>query len=144
MDEQPTWRARLTTPEEEAAIGNVIDRLNKFSSGELRACPICDKPLDKLYCWHGIENRVLYCRPCNCRLGCWDDAPAWAREAGIVEDDKAFLEEAGREPTCEELREDYPDEDWSDCEDNPIDTTFQEANGQKRLPGLFEEHGTDD
>lgn len=116
-DDNPTWSARLTTEEEEAAIGSVINRLNKFSTGELRTCPICDKPIEKLWCWHGIETRVLYVRPCNCRLGVWEDAPKWAREAGIVEDDTSFMDEAMREPTCEELRETYPDEDWTDCKD---------------------------
>lgn len=131
-----TWVARLTHGSEPDAK-NIGLRLNQFSSGELRGfCPICSQPLEKICCWHGIDTRVLYVKPCNCRLGVWEDAPQWAREAGIVEDDTSFFDESMHEPTCEELREDYPDEDWSGCDDNPIDYAAQEAAGQKRLPGF--------
>ena len=144
-EENPTWVARLTTEteeEQEKAIGDLITRLNKFSTGDLRTCPICNQPIDKIMCWHGIDVRVLYVKPCNCRLGCWEDAPNWAREAGIVEDDTSYFDECMREPTCDELREDYPDEDWTGCEDDPIDTAAQERAGQKRLPGIDEEESS--
>lgn len=144
-NEQPRWLARLTkyeelTNAEMQSLGDLITRLNQFSSGDLRTCPICDQSIEKLYCWHGIEYVVLYVRPCGCRLGCWEDAPAWAVEAGIVDHDSRFLEEASHEPTCAELREDYPDEDWTGCEDDPIDYDAQERAGQKRLPG-FDDDG---
>ncbi len=45
-EENPTWLARLTTGEE-AQAGSVINRLDNFSTGESRTCPICDKPIEK-------------------------------------------------------------------------------------------------
>lgn len=125
-DEQPTWLARISSDDEGANIGQ---RMSQFASGETRACPICQAAAERLYCWHGIEYVVLYVKPCGCRLGCWEDAPAWARAAGIVDDDRSLFEDEEDEPTEEELQE---LQDWY------INYEAQERAGQKPLPGFVD------
>lgn len=124
-----TLLARLSDSNEPDNTGQ---RLSQFSSGELRDCPICAIPAEEIYCWHGIEYVVLYVRPCGCRLGCRDNVPQWAEDAGIAEHDYALFG-ADEEPTVEQLIEDGIEVELLP-EHYLMIYESQERAGQKRLP----------
>lgn len=78
------------TPEEiaetEAQIAAFIEALASFGAGKSRTCPTCGVAIEHIMMYGKSEPDTysLYIQPCNHRIGLWQDAPQWAKDAGIV------------------------------------------------------------
>ena len=62
-----------------------IKRFMLFTTGEYRQCPACERAIESVTMYQGIEAMSMYLHPCNHRMGSYNGIPEWMADAVPVE-----------------------------------------------------------
>lgn len=84
----PHWKPYTSEEIEafDAELEAYTKKMNDFSSGAQKACPVCGEPVTGATIYEKLEPEIfsLYVQPCNHRLGLWSKVPAWIEQVEVV------------------------------------------------------------